>query len=112
MNAERIYDSRWDKARRSFLMAHSLCVMCHKQGRIEAATVVDHIKPHRLKEAIKGGDAAAIAMAQKLFWDQKNWQGICASHHNSTKQRIEKRGVEIGCDENGIPLDANSHWFK
>ncbi|MGL0121564.1 HNH endonuclease, partial [Salmonella enterica subsp. enterica] len=30
----------------------------------------------------------------------------------STKQRMEKRGVVVGCDENGIPLDRASHWFR
>jgi hypothetical protein len=25
---------------------------------------------------------------------------------------MEKRGVVIGCDENGNPLDPNSHWMK
>jgi len=108
----RIYSSRWDKARREFLRSNPLCVMCHQQGRVEAATVVDHIRPHRLKEALRGNDAAAIAVAQKLFWDRKNWQGLCTSHHSSTKQRMEKREKVIGCDENGIPLDPGSHWFK
>ncbi|MGS4774586.1 HNH endonuclease, partial [Klebsiella pneumoniae subsp. pneumoniae] len=27
-------------------------------------------------------------------------------------QRMEKRGTVIGCDENGMPLDPASHWFK
>ncbi|EEH5705095.1 HNH endonuclease, partial [Salmonella enterica subsp. enterica serovar Bareilly] len=26
--------------------------------------------------------------------------------------RMEKRGVVVGCDENGIPLDRASHWFR
>jgi 5-methylcytosine-specific restriction protein A len=32
------------------------------------ATVVDHIVPHR-------GN-------QKLFWDRKNWQSLCKTHHD------------------------------
>jgi 5-methylcytosine-specific restriction endonuclease McrA len=86
--------------------------MCHEQGRIVAATVVDHIIPHKLKEALKSGNKAAIAKAQTLFWDKENWQGLCATHHNSTKQRMEKSGAVIGCDANGYPLDPNSHWSK
>jgi len=113
MNREpRIYGSRWDKARLRFLQQHPLCAMCEQQGRVTAATVVDHIKPHKLKDALNGGDSNAISKAQKLFWDTKNWQGLCTSHHSSTKQRIEKRGVQIGCSEDGTPLDPNSHWFK
>jgi len=86
--------------------------MCQEQGRVTAATVVDHIIPHKLKEALRSGDSQAIAKAQKLFWSRKNWQGLCKQHHDSTKQRMEKRGTVIGCDENGIPLDPNSHWFR
>lgn len=112
MSEPRIYNSRWDKARLSFLKSHPLCVMCHRQGRAVAAAVVDHIKPHRLKEAINCGKQEEIAKAQKLFWDKANWQPLCKQHHDSTKQREEKRGHVIGCDENGMPLDPSSHWRK
>lgn len=112
MKEPRIYGSRWDKARLSFLRSHPLCVMCQQQGRIEAAVVVDHIEPHKLKDALKSGDHLAISKAQKLFWDRGNWQGLCKQHHDSTKQRMEKRGTAIGCDANGLPLDRSSHWFK
>ncbi|WP_194205803.1 HNH endonuclease signature motif containing protein [Superficieibacter sp. 1612_C1] len=108
----RIYGSKWDKERIAFLRLHPLCAMCQEQGRVTAATVVDHITPHRLKEALNAGDSVAIAKAQKLFWSRRNWQGLCKQHHDSTKQRMEKRGIIIGCDENGIPLDPASHWLK
>ena len=111
-NRPRIYNNKWDKARLSFLRKHPLCVMCHEQGRTTAATVVDHIIPHKLRDALISCDLRLIAVAQKLFWDRKNWQGLCKSHHDSTKQRMEKRGTVIGCDESGVPLDPNSHWFK
>ncbi|CAX55836.1 Phage-related protein [Erwinia pyrifoliae Ep1/96] len=84
--------------------------MCLRQNRAEAATVVDHIKPHKLKEALNVGDKATVAKAQKIFWDKGNWQSLCKIHHDSTKQREEKRGRAIGCDENGMPLDPQSHW--
>lgn len=73
---ERGYDSRWDKARRTFLSRHPLCVMCEREGRVTAATVVDHIIPHR-------GD-------QKLFWDTGNWQSLCKPHHDRDKQRHDR----------------------
>ena len=57
---ERGYTTRWEKARKTYLMSHPLCVMCAKDGRTTAATVVDHIIPHK-------GD-------QQLFWDTDNWQ--------------------------------------
>lgn len=50
-------------------MVHPLCVHCLKQGRTEAATVVDHIIPHC-------GDMV-------LFWDSaNNWQSLCKTHHD------------------------------
>ncbi|WP_142383839.1 HNH endonuclease, partial [Klebsiella variicola] len=49
----RIYGSKWDRERLIFLRAHPLCVMCQEQSRVTAATVVDHIIPHKLKEALR-----------------------------------------------------------
>ncbi|POA75363.1 HNH endonuclease [Pseudomonas sp. GW531-T4] len=108
----RIYDSRWAKARGDFLRKHPLCVMCKQQGRLEPATVVDHKVQHGLKQALKSGIKSAISKASKLFWDRKNWQGLCKPHHDSTKQRFEKRGYEIGCADDGIPLDPGHHWHR
>lgn len=106
----RVYDSRWEKARTAYLLKHPLCVMCQQQGLIAASRVVDHKIRHGLKDAIKSGNKAAISRAQKLFWDQSNWQALCKVHHDSTKQRVERRGHEIGCSELGIPLDPGHHW--
>lgn len=69
--AQRGYGYKWQKARERFLNAHPLCVMC--TDRPVPATVVDHKVPHR-------GD-------QTLFWDETNWQSLCAHHHSSHKQR-------------------------
>ena len=66
--AKRGYNRRCQKARKSDLEAHPLCVQCAKQGKYVRATVVDHIIPHR-------GD-------QKLFWDQNNWQALCKNCHD------------------------------
>jgi len=62
------YDAKWRKARTLFLRQHPLCAECRRNGVLTPATVVDHIVPHR-------GD-------RTLFWDQKNWQPLCARHHN------------------------------
>ena len=71
--------------------------MCAALGRTTAATVVDHIKPHR-------GD-------DRLFWDfDNNVQSLCKPCHDRHKQRIERSGTEAGCDVDGIPLDAGHHW--
>jgi len=71
--AQRGYDSRWRKARIGFLRKHPLCVHCEREGVVGAATVVDHIKPHR-------GDKA-------VFWDRSNWQPLCKSHHDAKTAR-------------------------
>ena len=62
------YGYRWQKQRLHYLQAHPLCVMCQADDMITAATVVDHIKPH------KGNDA--------LMWDQNNWQALCKTCHD------------------------------
>lgn len=96
--SERGYNSRWRKARDTFLKKRPLCVFCEEQGKAVAATVVDHIKPHN-------GD-------QKLFWDQANWQPLCKFHHDSHKKRIENRGIKPGADSSGMPIDANHPWYR
>lgn len=95
---ERGYNYRWRKARLSFLQANPLCVYCKEDGRVEAATVVNHVVPHK-------GD-------QALFWDESNWAAVCKTHHDSTIAREEARGVRIGGDVNGVPIDPNHWWHK
>jgi 5-methylcytosine-specific restriction enzyme A len=93
----KLYGRRWRRARLQFLHEHPLCVMCQQAGRIAAATVVDHITPHREDET--------------LFWDRENWQALCTTHHNATKQSMEKGGKAEGCNDFGEPLNINDRWF-
>jgi 5-methylcytosine-specific restriction endonuclease McrA len=69
------YGYRWQQYRQTYLMSHPLCVRCHALGSVVAATVVDHVTPHR-------GDAA-------LFWDEQNHQALCKPCHDSAKAREE-----------------------
>lgn len=62
------YNAEWRRARKTYLQLHPLCAECLKEGRLTPATVIDHIMPHR-------GD-------QRLFWDEQNWQPLCAACHN------------------------------
>lgn len=81
--AQRGYDSKWAQARAAYLRKHPLCRECQANDRIAAADVVDHIKPHRLKEAIDSGDEVRIAEARRLFWDsERNWQPLCKPCHD------------------------------
>ena len=92
---ERGYDSRWDVARRSFLAKHPLCEKCKAERVARAGTVVDHVVPHRLAEAINANDPEIIAEARARFWDSSNWQTLCTTHHNSTKQAEEKEARRL-----------------
>lgn len=74
---QRGYDARWEKDRTKFLDENPLCADHRKRGMIEAATVVDHIIPHK-------GD-------QTLFWDKNNWQPLCKSCHDR-KTATEDKG--------------------
>jgi 5-methylcytosine-specific restriction protein A len=74
-SGQRLYDYRWQQARAHFLDRHPLCQLCHAEGRITAATAVDHRTPHR-------GNS-------RLFWDETNWQALCERCHNR-KSRQER----------------------
>lgn len=89
--SERGYDSKWARARLYYLRKHPLCVYCQREQRTALATVVDHIVPHRLKDAIDSGDQDRIAAARRLFWDSANWQPLCKPHHDGQKQAEERR---------------------
>lgn len=54
---------------------------CEQEGRIKAATIVDHIKPFR------SGDHD--------FFDRSNLQGLCHSHHNK-KSAKETHVARVG----------------
>lgn len=88
---DRGYTSAWSRARAFYLRKHPLCVYCQRDGRLTAASVVDHIVAHRLKEAIDSGDEVRIEAARALFWDSENWAPLCTHCHNSIKQSEEKR---------------------
>lgn len=74
-STQRGYGYRWQQARQRYLFDNPLCVYCQREGHVSAASVVDHITPHR-------GD-------QVLFWDQANWQPLCKPCHDRIKQREE-----------------------
>jgi len=67
--ASRGYGHKWRQARQGYLARHPLCVRCRDAGRVTAATVVDHVVPHR-------GDRG-------LFWNRNNWQPLCKPCHDS-----------------------------
>lgn len=87
--AARGYSYRWQQASAGWLRAHPLCVHCEREGRVVAATEVDHIVPHK-------GD-------MDIFWDAygerhpgAGWMSLCKSCH-STKTATEDGGFGRKC---------------
>jgi 5-methylcytosine-specific restriction protein A len=65
-----MYNSkRWQDMRAIHLAQEPWCRECLKLNVYEFATEVDHITPHK-------GDPV-------LFFDRKNLQSLCNSHHSS-----------------------------
>ena len=90
MRRDRLYGRKWRKARREYLSQHPYCKFCQDEGTVRMAEEVDHIIQHK-------GDPV-------LFWDTKNWQGLCKPHHQSTKAQMERGKTREGCDINGVPF--------
>lgn len=89
---------QWFRLRWRQLKKQPLCELHLKLKEIVAATIVDHKVPHR-------GD-------ERLFFDEDNLQSLCKTCHDGAKQQVEKSGTLRGCDEDGMPLDANHHWNR
>lgn len=70
--------------------------MCEAQGRIVAATVVDHI--------------VAIADAPHRRLDETNLQALCKPCHDSVKQREERGRPVLAVGADGMPLDPRHPW--
>lgn len=79
------------------LDAEPLCRMCLARGITRAATVADHINPHR------GDDA--------LFWDGE-LQSLCKHCHDKRKQLEEIHGHTLELDVDGWPSDKRHRANK
>ncbi len=103
MSDNALYGRRWKKAARLFLLHNPLCCECSTDKRPVRANTVDHKVAHK-------GDLA-------LFWDQSNWQPMCATCH-SIKTASEDGGfgnkgtgrVGKACGVDGLPSDKRHHW--
>lgn len=82
---------RWKRLRAWQLQRRPLCAMCEKIGCITAATIADHVTPHR-------GDT-------ELFFDGRNLQSLCKTHHDGVKQSEERRGFSTEVAADGWPTD-------
>src|SRR5512143_4379613 len=94
----RVYDTKkWQRLRRHKLQQNPLCEICLKAGKLEVATVVDHIVGVN-----KGGQAYPAL---------DGLMSCCESCHNRKTRIVEQLDKELtpkvvrGCDEDGRPHD-------
>lgn len=83
----------WQLTRSQQLAKEPICRMCEKRGKITAATVCDHIDPHK-------GNV-------ELFYSGP-FQSLCKPCHDSSKQSQERIGYSNDIDPaSGWPTDDN-----
>jgi 5-methylcytosine-specific restriction enzyme A len=87
---------RWERQRQYQLRVEPFCRMCRDRGQVSAATVCDHIEPHK-------GD-------WNQFW-LGPFQSLCAPCHDSLKRSVEIKGYAKGHSASGYPLDPNHPWY-
>ncbi len=90
--SRRGYNSAWNKARRSYLIKHPICVECGKP-----ATEVDHIIPHK-------GDYS-------LFWNAENWQSLRHECHSRKTYREVTQARTKPQPREGIQPGDDMHIF-
>ena len=89
--------SRWRTLRARQLEREPLCRFCTEEGRVELATVVDHVTPHK-------GDRVA-------FW-KGPFRSLCKRCHDSTaklEQGGKKPRWQIGAD--GWPMARGGRFL-
>lgn len=85
----KLYKSaRFQKERAVFLQKNPICNDCKKAIAIH----LDH------KTAIKKGTTTRAR--QILFWDKKNWQGLCVPCHSSKSAKEGSRWGSLGSRSN------------
>lgn len=93
---DNLYGRKWRKLRQAFLKTNPLCNYCLEQDKVVAATVVDHITPHK-------GNI-------ELFYDCNNLQSLCKAHHDKDKQLEELGKYSTECGRDGMPVSPNHPW--
>jgi len=69
---ERDRSSRFKRARYAYLSANPVCVYCQAQGRLSAATILEHRTP---------------LWAGGSMWDEVNWAASCEPCANAKTAR-------------------------
>lgn len=71
------------------LALHPLCVVCKAGGRVEVATVADHITP--------------IVVDAALALDLDNGRGLCERHHAIITDNFKRNGINEMPAQGGLP---------
>jgi 5-methylcytosine-specific restriction endonuclease McrA len=82
----------WQRLRSAKLMLNPICEPCSAIGRIEVATLVDHVQ--------------AISDGGEPFPEMSGLMSMCSACHN---RKHSPKGAFIGCDESGMPI-GNHPW--
>lgn len=88
----------WKRLRAEVLAQEPLCRMCSAMGLVVAATDVDHIIDSRDDYTDDNR--------------RENLQSLCHDCHSLKTAASMGKGVYLGCDANGLPLDPSSAWCK
>jgi len=78
----------WKKCRAAYIAAFPNCAQCERKGRIEAATMVDHIRQINRNDP---WDDIGGRFPHPLDWD--NLQSLC-DHHHARKSGFERHKKE------------------
>ena len=81
-----INTGRWLRLRRDVLTAHPLCQQCEKEGRVEAATEVHHVRP--VEEAV------TLSEKRQRMYDPSNLRALCHDCHVKTHTELGRCGKE------------------
>lgn len=92
--SSRGYDRKWRRVRAAKLRADPLCEHCTREGRVRAATEVDHIIPIEQRPDLR------------LDWD--NLQSLCNPCH---ERKTHGTRTISGADAEGNPTNPE-HWWN
>jgi len=85
------HTARWQRRRARQLAEEPLCRTCATHGRVTAASVADHVVPHKGNAELFHAGALA---------------SLCPRCHDGAKQSEERLGYSNATDTEGWPTDA------
>lgn len=78
-----------------------LCRTCAKAGRVTAATIADHVIPHR------GDERLFFEGELQSLCDEAPWR--C---HSKVKQQAERLGYSPAVGPDGFPVDPSHRAYR